>query len=99
MKEARSFVYAAGQAIQRYAHDHDGCAPDSLSQLYPLYTRDRRVTTSVVRFSNELAALDYSKPGRLGDPHTLVMEVRWLHKRRGLRPVELWGDLHRPRIM
>lgn len=101
MRDARDFVYATGKAIQRYAQDHNGRAPESLDHLYPAYTRDVRVTSAVAGFGGESAALDYRQPARLGNAQTLILEVRWLNPRdrRGLRPVKLWGDLHKPVTM
>ena len=101
MGEARDFVYAVGAAIKRYAYDHNGRTPKTLRELYPDYTRDARVTYATVRFDGELAALDYRQPNKLGDVRTLVLETSWLNPQHqsGLRPVKLWGDLHRPTAM
>lgn len=100
VRDGNAFVSSVGSAIRRYKSEHSDNIPETLGDLYPQYTRDRRVTQKTALFGGELLVIDYRKPEVLTS-QTVVLELRLLRPHSGpyYRPIRLWGDFHQPVVM
>ena len=75
-RSAALFLYEVGDALQKYALDHNGHLPDSLPVLYPKYLDDPRCRDALAKFGGRRMVITYFRPDKLGDPNVAVAEIR-----------------------
>lgn len=94
--DAHKFLSGLKKPLSDYASRHGGRTPNSLGDLYPDYTSDKRVLQPVVECRTERLGVVYYRPEKLGSPDTPVVEIRLppgSKRDRPPRSIVLWGDM------
>lgn len=94
--DSGSFLKQVGIAFDEYSDEHSGALPQSLSELYPQYCKDKRITQTVSKFAGKPMAIVYYNPNQLGNPKTALVGIRLVpgvETRYNSRGWVLWGNL------